>query len=364
MKFPSEVTNILEKGLFAYLSSVSIRNQPVVSPIIYVFDKENWQIYFLMTLNSAKARNISKNPTVSFVVDSRDIVNPSNNTGVMVTGSSKIEKFDLNLEYVAQLSRQFEVKYPGWTKYSRLWQNKVIVKVTPLKYVHWKGVKFTTVEVDEGLAWIETTFPVVTISRQVGSGGDVVAKRLCKLTGYKYVDKDVMIKTASDVGLTFEEFMDLPEDSYKLRSWLDRLLRRNRFLINETKTVPDSKESILYEKSSDILRTIMTTLHKLGRIVIVGRGGQALLKNSKNTFHVRIVAPNNVRIKAIVEQYGLNRVDAVKFMHERDRAAAQYLKRFYGIDWDDPKLYDMKIDMRKVDVESAARAIAEAIMRR
>src|SRR5688572_12664634 len=69
---------------------------------------------------------------------------------------------------------------------------------------------------------------VITISRQYGSGGDVIAARTCEMLGYRYFDKRLMADVALDVGLSPTEIVDFSEDNYRVRGFLERLLGGGR----------------------------------------------------------------------------------------------------------------------------------------
>ena len=67
---------------------------------------------------------------------------------------------------------------------------------------------------------------VITISRVAGSAGDEVARRVCELLDYHYFDKTLMSQVAQEMGISEAEVVDFSEDSYKVRSFVDALLRR------------------------------------------------------------------------------------------------------------------------------------------
>ena len=68
---------------------------------------------------------------------------------------------------------------------------------------------------------------VITISREVGSGGDQIARRLCELLGYRYFDKTLMAQVAKEQGVSDTEVVDFSEDKYRLRGFIDALLGRS-----------------------------------------------------------------------------------------------------------------------------------------
>ena len=106
-----------------------------------------------------------------------------------------------------------------------------------------------------------------------------------------------------------------------------------------------------------VIRAVVNSLASKGKTVIVGRGGQAILKNKANVLHVRIVAPTAVRVKNIMKNRGLTKEDALRLIEDTDKAEAEYLQRFYNIDWKDPAIYDMVLNMSKINASSAAKLI-------
>jgi cytidylate kinase len=81
------------------------------------------------------------------------------------------------------------------------------------------------------------------------------------------------------------------------------------------------------------------------------------LKDKVDVLHVRIVAPAAVRVKRIMESRGLSQEDALRLIEDNDKAEAEYLQRFYSIDWKDPAVYDVVLNTWKMDFNTAAKVI-------
>jgi cytidylate kinase len=209
---------------------------------------------------------------------------------------------------------------------------------------------------------------VITVSRQFGSGGDEIAARVCEILGYGYFDKKLMARVANEVGLSEGEIVDLSEDDYRVRSFMDRLLRRSpsgsaqvRSWREDTSGVrmPDVK-ALDEDQAVALVRASVEAAYRQGDIVIVGRGGQAVLQDKPGALHVRIEAPFEVRAQRVAEQERIVPSAAQDLVADRDKATAGYLRRFHDIDWDDPRLYHLMVNTAKWDVEAAARIIANA----
>lgn len=208
---------------------------------------------------------------------------------------------------------------------------------------------------------------VITISRQYGSGADEIAARVCDMLGYRYFDKRIMANMASDLGLSAENIVDFSEEQYKLRSFLDRL--RGPRVVAQTRVWTQdvsgrrmqSVQDLDEEQAIALVRGVIEAVYEDDNIVILGRGGQAILKDMLGVLHVRVEAPLDARIQRIQAQEDVSQQAAERAITERDKAAADYLKRFYDIDWSDPMLYHLVINTGKWDVEAAAHLIVNAL---
>jgi len=210
---------------------------------------------------------------------------------------------------------------------------------------------------------------VVTISRQVGSGGNAIADRVCERLGYRYFDKETLRAAAAEAGLCEDEVVDFSEENYKTRDFLSRLFSsRSRtvrhVLIREEEHGPVdalTARALDEEQCVDLVRYAVTQAYEQDNMVIVGRGGQAILHSKPGVLHVRVIAPVAHRIRRLREQ-GVTGVSEIKLtIAERDRATAEYLNRFFGIRWDDPALYHLVINTGLMDIDMAVDIIAEAV---
>ena len=169
-----------------------------------------------------------------------------------------------------------------------------------------------------------------------------------------------MVSVAKSIGVSEEDIADFSEDIYKIRGLVDRiLLRKKPVAISLAR-----KGNALVQKTLDeeeclsVIQTVINTLASRGRTVIVGRGGQAILKNKAGVLHIRIIAPRAVRVERIMKSGKLSQEDALRLIEENDKASAEYLRRFYNVDLEDPAIYDIVLNTWKMDLSTAARMIS------
>ncbi len=219
---------------------------------------------------------------------------------------------------------------------------------------------------------------VITVSRQFGSGGDEIADRLCKTLNFHHFDKLTIMKAAAEAGLSDEELIDFSEENYKVKNFFDRLLNRTsplgktRIWREDPDGVRVVEEMPLTEEHALTLvqKAVLWAYHS-GDFVIVGRGGQAILRDYRDVLHVRVEAPWEERLQKVREQIKsernetASRVDwrrvAQDLMETRDGASADYLRRFYGVEWDDPLLYHMVLNTGMLSIDLAVAVICETL---
>jgi len=219
---------------------------------------------------------------------------------------------------------------------------------------------------------------VITISRQYGSGGDEIADRVCELLGYRHFDKRLIKEAAVEAGLSDQEVIDYTEDSYRVKNFIERLTGRPIPVAKVSVWKEDSKgvrsaENVILsdDVALGLVQKAVKAAHQVGNMIIVGRGGQLILKDQPDVLHVRIEAPMEERIQRVKEllkqekqayQADINlRRAAQDVIVTRDFASADYIQQYYAVDWADPLLYHIVLNSAKVTVEQAAQIIVDLI---
>jgi cytidylate kinase len=195
-------------------------------------------------------------------------------------------------------------------------------------------------------------FNVVTISREYGSGGGTLADMLARRLGWKLVNTSLVAEVAKrakidpTVAARYDECVD---------PWFLRLVKglwqggyEGLATTVDTRIV-DSQA--MAQLSGEIIREAA----ELGQCVIVGRGGQCILRQRQDVFHVSVFGPHQQKIQRMRDRLAPGS-DAERFMEETDRRRAAYIRRFYGEDWKDRRLYHLVISSA-LGIETVADAI-------
>lgn len=217
---------------------------------------------------------------------------------------------------------------------------------------------------------------IITISRQYGSGGDEIAAQVCELLGYQHFDKRMIAQASAEAGLSEQEIVDYSEENHKVRGFLDRLFGRQTVVAQtrvwrEDSTGVRSAEEIRLSEETvlSLVQKAVRSAYRQGNFVIIGRGGQVILKDGPDVLHVRIEAPLEYRIQRVKEQLKAAhklfhadielRREAQDMIIERDAASADYLSRFYHVDWANPLLYHLVINTGRMSTNQSVELIAQ-----
>jgi cytidylate kinase len=210
---------------------------------------------------------------------------------------------------------------------------------------------------------------VVTISRLAGSGAEQIAQRVGELLGYDLLDKQLMAQVAVDVGLSCDEIIDFSETHYKVKSFVERLLHPSPHYVGHVVTrdreASDagtlSLKQLNESECIELIRSTLRAAYHRGNMVILGRGGQAILQKMPGALHVRVEAPWRARVARIGVERQVAEEEARQLVAERDSAVAEYLERFFGIRGDDPLHYHLVVNTGKWDLETAAQLVVNAV---
>lgn len=176
---------------------------------------------------------------------------------------------------------------------------------------------------------------VITISRQLGTQGLAVARITAEMLGFRLYWREIINQAALRSGA--------PEVAL---AFIDELSLLD--------LCPSQKDCEAYH------RTVSQILHEIaseGQAVILGRAGQVILRDWPGALHVRLVAPAEKRCQTIVSQHKISLAAAQAQIEASDRYRQTYLKQFYQVDWNDPGLYDLVLNLGSLSVPQAASII-------
>lgn len=180
---------------------------------------------------------------------------------------------------------------------------------------------------------------IVTISRGSLSGGRAVAQCLADHLGYPCVAREILQEAARQLGVPEAAV----QEKFETAPGLWERLRRER------ETYLLAAQAALLDQARD------------GKLVYHGLAGQFLLRGLRGVLRVRLIAPLQMRIKALVRtHHRMTHQAAEEFIHNVDQERQRWVRVMYGADVEDPALYDLTVNLRAMSLETACLAIAEA----
>jgi cytidylate kinase len=180
---------------------------------------------------------------------------------------------------------------------------------------------------------------LITITSGIGCGEIQVARRLSEMLNLEVYDDKKIQEEALTLGVSPEE---LREFNQKAPGLLDRLLRL------KPQTYLQLMESVIYNISGK------------DDGVILGHGASFLLRDFGCAFHVLIHASTQSRVDYLAAEQGITPEAAGKLIEKSDDERRGFMRYAFRMDWDNPSLYDVIINVDKLGQEGAVKLITAA----
>jgi cytidylate kinase len=219
---------------------------------------------------------------------------------------------------------------------------------------------------------------IITLARQVGSGGQSIAAALAERLGYRQYGRRELRQLAGSGGLalpeSFERFAN--EDAFQSAGGdrlshlhvsygeleFDRALRGYGPLPDEDPG-PSFLDGLTRHRR-EILLSLLSVVYQLAatdNAILVGAGGQLLLAEATGVLRVKIVAPVEVRIQRLAAAYGLTPPAARVAVLHADQEQRDYNRAVLGADWDDPLMWDLIANTERLTVDEVCTLVGALV---
>jgi len=178
---------------------------------------------------------------------------------------------------------------------------------------------------------------IVTISRGTYSGAKTIAEKLAGQLGYPCVSQESIFSAAKEYGV--------PETE-----------------LNAALLKPPSILRLSPGKRTAILNVIRASLLKLsqdGNLVYHGFVGHLLLGGAFHVLRARVIASMEYRIEAAMQRHNESRQQAIARIRFRDKQSIYWSRFLYGIDWQDPSLYDIVLNIERISIDDAVQTLMQ-----
>ena len=190
---------------------------------------------------------------------------------------------------------------------------------------------------------------VITISREIGSGGRTVGRKLARKLGVRFCDKELINALREKFSLSASEIERIKGEK---KNWLADMIRS---------TIPSPEFVLLNDPNSSYLNTVRVTvttdeifeaeteilkeLAAESSCVIAGRSGFFVLKDVPNKVDIMLVAPRDKRIARVAEKQNLTPDKAALIVDRVDKSRENYVKRYTGNSRYDLRNYDLVLNV-------------------
>lgn len=185
----------------------------------------------------------------------------------------------------------------------------------------------------------------ITISREPGSSGSEVARRLAADLGMDLIGAQIIHKVAERAGTSEKVIASLDEKEVKWRdSWIDSMFRTRH---------------IWPDEYLQHLTQVIATIGKHGNTVIVGRGAQFILP-PQETFRVRLIAPREIRIRKVMQDSNTGFEESERYVYKTEADRNAFHRKYFNVDWANADHYDLVVNTGYMGIEGAAASIEAA----
>ena len=202
---------------------------------------------------------------------------------------------------------------------------------------------------------------VITISRQFGAGGRTLGRLLAERLGYAFVDAEILQRMAKMARVSTQWVECIEHEAG------GRLLRFISLIGPSRKGIEDALEKPGYmdeEVYVNLLYRIIGQIAEEDRAVIIGRGGQYILRDHPRAFHLLLFADPEARIRFMQTYYSLSRDHAAEVIAKMDRRRVNLYRKFALEDYDRPEHYHLTLNMTLLTMDTALRMVIRMLSRR
>jgi cytidylate kinase len=180
---------------------------------------------------------------------------------------------------------------------------------------------------------------IITISRGSMSGGEDLANCVSTTLGYPILGREVLVAAAKK--------LDVSEE----------------ILTQKIVRGPGVWESLTSNRRLYVVAVQAALAEHLdkGNLVYHGYAGHLLLKGVPTVLRIRLIAPLEMRVRSVMERQHLNRDAAVEYITRVDHERIRWTQFIYGVDWSDPSLYDLVINLENMSMQTAGAMIAAVV---
>jgi cytidylate kinase len=182
---------------------------------------------------------------------------------------------------------------------------------------------------------------IITVSRGTFSGGEALANAIAGRLGYRCLGRETILDAAREYGVPIDD----------LRAAMER--------------APSLWERLTGHREAYItyFRAALSAKAQEGDLVYHGHVGHLLLPGISHVLRVRVVAPLEYRLQTVLRDQQCTWPEARAYIERMDRERARWVRFLFGVDWEDPHLYDVILHLDRMTLASACETVCRLVAR-
>jgi hypothetical protein len=220
--------------------------------------------------------------------------------------------------------------------------------------------------------------------------GSYIALEVARKLELQYVDREIIESVSREAGVTSERVEAIEERAGRLARILNLLGARPKLPAVPSASLREQQafdarvgslmesEGLSHEAAVarlegsggleyvfrldylDLVTSIILECAIRGQAIIVGRGGQMILRGRPGVLHVQVTATFENRVYNVIQREGVKWREAAQRVRQADEQRAGYMRRFYNVDWLDSGLYDLVLNTDQIPCDVAVDLLVTA----
>lgn len=204
--------------------------------------------------------------------------------------------------------------------------------------------------------------PVITISRQTGSGGAEIGRQIAEQLGVSYLNTQIIREVAHRLGMSETSAAKYDE---RAEDFIERLARvlwltNIAYVPASDPNGPTPFESIT-QNFVTVTKEIILEAARTGNAVIFGHGAQFILAQQPDVLHVRFVAPFPKRVERVMRRANVDQHEAERRVREEDQRRTNHIRQFYHADWHAPDPFHLILNTTLLSEAACIQLVMTAL---
>lgn len=198
---------------------------------------------------------------------------------------------------------------------------------------------------------------IITIGRQLGSGGRVIAQKLAQKFDCQFYDREILNLAAKESGFSEKIF----EQNDEHKGFLKSLFHMRVPHVSDVNFYKSNiSQEGLFQFQSDAIRKAA----QKSNCVFVGRCADYILRDMPNVVNIFVTADIDWRAEQVIKRHQCTKEEALKIIHHAESSRASYYNYYTGKRWGDAASYDLCVDASILGIDATEQYIADFIRKR